>query len=390
MKKLIGIILGSLIIIFGIYFLFFHKTTDKIEVGAVEPKIEKKMTIDEKTFLPEQVFQTKETLDRREDLEFFIDARLMDEKGIATNYLPNSELDGELATGEERLSESSGLYLRHLQLVDTQGRFDSFYKQTKQLFYDKVQFSYRIDQNGKKYAVNASIDDLRIIRALIGAKARYQTDTYDKEIDQLAKNFMATSMNDYILVDFYDVENEQKSQETSLFYVDFTTMGYLFKKYDVSSDYLQYHYELINNGYLSDEFPFYQTRYNHKKKAYENNGTINIIESLLTILHLSETGLQKPESIDFIKNRVSKGTLFNSYDLNGNPVDKNQSAASYAITALIGVEIQDKDLYNASIRALNGFQITDSNSQLFGGFGEVRTQEVFSFNNLMALLAYDY
>lgn len=66
------------------------------------------------------------------------------------------------------LSESSGLYLRNLAF-DTQGRFDNFYKQTKDTFYDGVQFSYRIDEQGNKYNVNASIDDLRIIRSLIEA-----------------------------------------------------------------------------------------------------------------------------------------------------------------------------------------------------------------------------
>ena len=35
--------------------------------------------------------------------------------------------------------------------------------------YDGVQFSYRIDEQGNKYNVNASIDDLRIIRSLIEA-----------------------------------------------------------------------------------------------------------------------------------------------------------------------------------------------------------------------------
>ena len=32
--------------------------------------------------------------------------------------------------------------------------------------YDGVQFSYRIDEQGNKYNVNASIDDLRIIRSI--------------------------------------------------------------------------------------------------------------------------------------------------------------------------------------------------------------------------------
>nr|OUZ35308.1 hypothetical protein A5889_000784 [Enterococcus sp. 9D6_DIV0238] len=146
---------------------------------------------------------------------------------------------------------------------------------------------------------------------------------------------------------------------------------------------------MIENGYISDTFPFYQTRYNHKTNKYENTGTINVIESLLTILHLGEAGLQKQESIDFIKDQVSKGTLFNSYDLTGVPVDKNQSAAAYALAAVIGAIIHDKELYDSSILILNNFQITDPSSLFYGGFGDIRTKDVFSYNNLMALIAYD-
>ncbi|GGC80034.1 hypothetical protein GCM10011573_07140 [Enterococcus wangshanyuanii] len=349
----------------------------------------KLMTTDEQTFRHKIIKQSSETKERRNNLKFFIDTKMMlPNGGITTNFLENTD-STEVATGHEMLSESSGLYLRNLEMTDTEGRFDTYYKETKKLFYDRVQFSYRVDENGKKFPVNASVDDLRIIRALIGASARFGSKDYTKEIDSVAKNFMETSMDHNILIDFYDVDQKKQSDSTSLFYIDLKTMGYLYKKYDVSADYLQYHYSLIENGYLSDAFPFYQTRFNHKTNKYENTGTINVIESLLTILHLGEAGLQKQESIDFIKDQVSKGTLFNSYDLTGVPVDKNQSAAAYALAAVIGAIIHDQELYDSSILILNNFQITDPNSMFYGGFGDSRTKEVFSYNNLMALIAYD-
>ena len=141
---------------------------------------------------------------------------------------------------------------------------------------------------------------------------------------------MKTSMKDNILIDFYDSKSKQQSSETSLFYIDLITLGYLYKEFGISADYLQYHYQLIDDGYISDDLPLYQTKFNHQTNKYENNGTLNIIESLLTIVHLSEVGMAKQTSIDFVRKQVQQGTLFNSYDLNGSPVDKNQSAASYA------------------------------------------------------------
>ena len=52
---------------------------------------------------------------------------------------------------------------------------------------------------------------------------------------------MKTSMKDNILIDFYDSKSKQQSSETSLFYIDLITLGYLYKEFGISADYLQYH-----------------------------------------------------------------------------------------------------------------------------------------------------
>lgn len=46
--------------------------------------------------------------------------------------------------------------------------FRQFYGVTRRTFYKDGQFSYRYDpRSGKRYGVNATLDDLRIIRALL-------------------------------------------------------------------------------------------------------------------------------------------------------------------------------------------------------------------------------
>ncbi len=59
------------------------------------------------------------------------------------------------------------------------------------------------------------------------------------------------------------------------------------------------------------------------------------MRSLLTIVHLSKVGMANRLVLILCENKFSKERFFNSYDLNGSPVDKNQSAASYAIAALV-------------------------------------------------------
>ena len=65
---------------------------------------------------------------------------------------------------------------------------------------------------------------------------------------------MKTSMKDNILIDFYDSKSKQQSSETSLFYIDLITLGYLYKEFGISADYLQYP-PLIDDGYISDDLP---------------------------------------------------------------------------------------------------------------------------------------
>lgn len=148
MKRKLWIFIGVFVVLLGGYFLLFREKSYKVEVEKVNPKIQRLMSTDKQHFLTKHEFHTKETAERKDLLKFFIETRLKTEGGFLTNYLPDAE-QKDVATGHELLSESSGLYLRNLAF-DTQGRFDNFYKQTKDTFYDGVQFSYRIDEQGNK------------------------------------------------------------------------------------------------------------------------------------------------------------------------------------------------------------------------------------------------
>ncbi|MNY51813.1 hypothetical protein D3C86_1874350 [compost metagenome] len=114
------------------------------------------------------------------------------------------------------------------------------------------------------------------------------------------------------------------------------------------------------------------------------------MESLLSILHLTETGQQKPASIRYIKEQVEAGTLYGQYSRDGKPLNDIRSTAIYALAAMIGAEAGDDSLYQAAIARMNEFQVRDADSPLSGGFGNTDTGQAYSFDNLMALLAYSY
>ncbi|MNR32195.1 hypothetical protein D3C85_1497590 [compost metagenome] len=114
------------------------------------------------------------------------------------------------------------------------------------------------------------------------------------------------------------------------------------------------------------------------------------MESLLTILNLAEVNQAKPTSIQYIKEHVKTGTLYGQYDKTGIPLNDVRSTAIYAISAMIGSVMKDHELYADSILKMNEFQIHDPQSSLYGGFGDTKTGQAYSFDNLMALLAYMY
>lgn len=394
-NKIIFFIIIGLCIIGGGIYLFKDKNQEtlrvKHNVSSISPVVNKSYTTNANSFRITQSPLTDKEKDEKAKLQAFLEQHMMVDGGFVTNYKAHKNQNKtELATGHDRLSESSGLWLRHLALTGTQQQYDDFYAKTKKEFFDKGQFTYRINADGTKSPVNASVDDMRIICSLIEAKGRFKDSKYEKEIDKLVSTFKNQSLQNGMLVDFYDIASKKPAHEVSLYYLNIKQLGYIFKVADLPKKDLEFEYEILKKGYISNDFPLYHKKYNYNTGKYEDDKTINIIESLLSILYLSEIGQENEQSIKFIKNAVVTGTLYNKYSLNGTPADKSQSAASYAIAAMIGKEIGDQELYQQAIKIMGNFQIMDPSSLIYGGIGDQNTLEVYSFNNLMALLAYDY
>ncbi|WP_283580557.1 hypothetical protein [Ligilactobacillus aviarius] len=398
MKKPIKFFLiTGIVIVIGLFGVYIFKGRNqetihvKHNVTKVSAPVRKIYTTDAATFKlsPESLSDSEKN--SRNKLESFLKENMLVNGGFVTNYKAHKDQNKtELATGHDQLSESAGLWLRNLALTGTQKQFDAFYKETKKKFFADGQFTYRINADGKRSDVNASIDDMRIISALIEAEQRFKDPKYQKEIKSLVSTFKKQSIQNGMLVDFYDVKTKKPAHQISLYYLDIKDMGYIYKVAGLSPKDLEFEYHILKNGYISNSFPLYHTQYNYDTGKYEDSKQINIIESLLSILYLSEIGQEKSQSIQFVKNAVTTGTLYNSYNLDGTPADKSQSAASYAIAAMIGKEIGDQKLYQQAIQIVQNFQITDPSSPIYGGIGDPNTLQVYSYNNLMALLAYDY
>lgn len=336
-----------------------------------------------------QYGEAMQMTENRNLLFAFITNKLTSSHGIFTN-LQDTDQNGAAASGHEVLSESAGLLMRYYALTGQKDKFDEQWQQTKRSFDTQYGFSYRYSpKHNKQYTMNATVDDLRIIRALDEASVAFGTKSYQKESEAYGKRFYQYNVVNGQLRDFYDPTYKMTNSFLSLCYIDAGSLELVplsgKKRAALEANMLQ----IAEKGYLSDSFPFYQTRYDFKSDEYQSEG-INTVESLLTILNLAEVKQEQAASIRYIKEQVKAGTLYGQYDQNGKPINDVRSTAIYAISAMIGSVIKDQELYADSIHKMNEFQIHDPQSPLHGGFGDINAQQAYSFDNLMALLAYMY
>ncbi|UHA76295.1 hypothetical protein KIK04_23830 [Paenibacillus sp. 481] len=322
-------------------------------------------------------------------LQQFIVTRLTGNYGIHTNYRDTDQA-ATVATGHEVLSESAGLLMRYYARTGQQQAFDAEWARAKRTFDNSSGFSYRYSPKlNKRYPLNAAVDDLRIIRALHEAGQAFQDNRYAVEAATYGERFYKHLVKDEYVFDFYDETYQITNDFITLCYIDFTSL----QRLSISSEQQQQLFanmlQIVQKGYLSDDFPFYETRYQYKSQTYRSEH-INTVESMLTILALSEVRQHNPASIRYIQEHVKAGTLYGQYTTSGTPTNDIQSTAIYAIAAMIGAEIGDKSLYENSIRRMNQFLVQDGASPLKNGFGDVASEQAYSFDNLMALLAYTY
>lgn len=332
-----------------------------------------------------KVNQTQEVA----NLEQFITSKLTAEYGVYTNFIETDQ-SAEAASGHEVLSESASLQMLAAVRSGQQERFAEQWQLAKQTFDMNSGFSYRYSPKQQKlYPLNAAVDDLRMIQALYEAGEKFGDKRYTAEADKYGERFYDYNVKDGRLYDFYDMEYSSTNTFVTLCYINLGTLRKLSITSQFSKKLTNDMKVILENGYLSDEFPFYETRFNYETGKYSSEN-INTVESLLSILALAEVDQEKSTSIDFIKQQVEAGTLYGQYSREGKPLNDIRSTAIYAITAMIGAEIGDESLYHKSIERMNEFRVTDVGSPLYGGFGDVASSQAYSFDNLMALLAYVY
>ncbi|MDU2682831.1 MULTISPECIES: glycosyl hydrolase family 8 [Clostridium] len=368
-KQIITIIVLLLFVISCIYlsYIYLFKYIKNIEINSVVSM--------------EEVTKEEEILNK------FINEKLMDEYGgIYTNY-NNISTEGDLTKGHDILSESQGMMLNYCLYKNDQEKFNDSFKYIKEnMFLKNGLISWRIENN-KSSDVSATIDDLRIARALIIGAEEFDNLKYRYYGIKISNGIYKNLIQENRLIDFHD--GYGKSNVTTLCYLDLYALK-LFSLFDDKwNDVYTKSLEIINNGYISDELPLYRKYYDGNIEIFDNEENIDTLLSILVILNKAEVNEDISKSVDWIKERLKYiGYISTSYNINTLDESKIESTSIYANIAQIAKVINDEELYNMAINKMKNFQVINEKSNIYGSFGNEQTEDVYSYDNLNALLAF--
>ncbi|HEY8463845.1 MAG TPA: glycosyl hydrolase family 8 [Bacillota bacterium] len=311
----------------------------------------------------------------RAALEGFVAKYFIHDGFVRTNLIDTKQ--GELASGADFLSESAGLLMLYYLKQDERQKFDSQVNLLKTYFFNRNQlFKWRIRPGLNPETVNSTVDDLRIVKALLRAAQKWERTDYKI----MAQKLSARLLKNCVTGNSLKAYDSPHSPKAPFVYYDFEAlrlMGEFNQKWPVLA---KVNLEHILSRQVKG-LPFYKDDWFSKGNAFPT------VENFMVMMHLSEAGIKDPQSIAWLKEKLKRKGLFGSYSLEGKPLNAVESPAIYAITAIIARWNGDAELYALAAGRLKKMQNLNNN-EYYGGFIDLKQLAAFSFDQLLALLAY--
>jgi thiol-disulfide isomerase/thioredoxin len=309
------------------------------------------------------------------------------EGGVRVNY---KDKDGkESPSGSDVLSESQGIMMEYALLKNYKALFDQYLGYVKEHMLSRTKLASWMITKGKPSDSNSLVDDLRIYKSLRKANALWGG--YEDLLKDWEENIYLYNTQNGRLVDSYDFKSKEKGNRLTLCFADMESLKLLS---DRDIDYKSVYnntLEIVKGGYIGDDFPFYYSWYDYKKKDYEIS-ELNMAEAVYSILNLSEIGEQKPATIRWLRDKVADGGIKARYTIRGEVVKgyNYESTAIYAIVAMIGQKIGDDKMASDALARMEQLRVNDKSSIFNGSFGTNNGEDIFSFDQCMALLSYGW
>ena len=313
--------------------------------------------------------------------EAFVTRTLMNaDGGVRLHVEPQS---GAHPRGQDVLSESQGLIMEYAALTGNTDLFKKTYSYVQTNLSQEGLLRWYGSADGEPGQVNALLDDLRVLRALDSV-----TD-YESEVFYRAQALARGNLDkDGNLVDFYTFADGTQAHRLSMCYADFRALDILARQAPQCAQAVEKARALVDGAYLGDDFPFYANFYDYETGRYDE-GSLNMAEAMLTLLHQAEAGQLKETSLAWLKTAMAGDGIWARYDTKGNVVSgyRYQSAAIYAIVGLIAAEAEDQALLTQAVSRMEQYRCFRKGSGLDGAFAP-SMEEVSSFDQCVALVLY--
>lgn len=310
----------------------------------------------------------------------FIETKMQNKEGaIITNYKIAED-------SRDVLSESEGLAMLYYVYTNDEKKFNQHYVFLENHMLLKSNLvSWRVADDFT-YSSSASIDDLRIVRALILASNQFNKKEYQTLARKITKAIKKYEIRNGYLVDCFD--GYYKDDSITLSYIDLHTLN-LLSNYDTYFETVYLNLKDILGRGKIDGTPFYRNKYNVKTKTFSNERNIEMVQNAIVVEHLLEANIYPNDFIEFIKKEIEeRGAIYSKYDIKTKkPVSKVESTAIYATLARIALYYQDVDLYKKLINRMLKLQVINKNSNINGAFGNEKNLYAHSFDNLNALIS---
>lgn len=292
---------------------------------------------------------------------------------------------GEVHPGDTVLSETMGQTMLYAVQTEDAALFSDAWRYVR----DKMTVGgltvWRI-QAGEKAAANASLDDLRILRALMEADAVWGG--YEREIRERAAALYTACVVDDALVSFANVDGSGRGDSVTLCYLDVQTMRAL-SAYDVRWTAVANRSGAIltdSRALMSSELPLYRASYTPAKDTF-SNAAAQMTEAALTILHAAQISAAGEQTLDWLDAQLGAGAIYAQYASNGQVGYgfRYEAIGSYAVLAQVGAVSGHTELARLSLAKLENRRI--ATGTFAGAYGSVKSETSYTFDELEALFA---
>ena len=317
----------------------------------------------------------------------FIKINMTNDEGGVFSFIKNHKPVNEV------LSESVGLFMEYCVQRNRKDMFDrklAFLK--KHMLVNGKFIKWKTgDEEG---TCNTAIDDFRIVRALLEAHDKWQDKEYYNLAGFIQQGIYETQVEGFKLYEFYDWNRNSSRKNIPLCYIDFYAFDRLRQFNNGWSVLADRMLPVIMEGRFGNLSMFFFKYYDYTDgkyladEEYSRDRGICLIYTLYTVLHLAKFNRDTGFFARWLKNEINKGKLYAWYNPDTlKPSNKTESTAVYALAAMYAKSIGEKDLYYKLLDRMLNFMIKDENSPYFGGFGNEKKGEFYSFDNLTALYA---